>query len=253
MSYSMPYEKNVERQIQVFSMNNHIFYDAIEKGDLNKIKKLSSNIRFEEDYPVRFACLHGHLEVVEYFVSRGADIRNGHDGAIHWAAMKGHLKVVKYLCEAGSDFHDITIRLALLNCHLEVVKYLVSLGADLLEYGEEGLFSASKVGNLEMVMYLCKAGVQDQKFNNRYVRIASFKTHFEVVKYLCENGGNKHYAVECRAYLDFCEKMQTKHRERAQKKIYFWWIPICYDTTRECGKRMMQMNWQATEELLLSN
>jgi len=27
---------------------------------------------------------------------------------------------------------------------------------------------------------------------------------------------------------------------KAQKKIYFWWIPICYNTTRNCGQRMMK-------------
>jgi hypothetical protein len=43
--------------------------------------------------------------------------------------------------------------------------------------------------------------------------------------------------------------MKTKIRERAQKKIYFWWIPICYDITRECGQRMMQKNLEKTKEL----
>jgi hypothetical protein len=27
-------------------------------------------------------------------------------------------------------------------------------------------------------------------------------------------------------YILFCEKMKNKIRERAQKRIYFWWIPI---------------------------
>ena len=42
------------------------------------------------------------------------------------------------------------------------------------------------------------------------------------------------------AYFAFCQKMQEKNRVRAQKKIYFWWIQICYDLEHHigCGQRM---------------
>ena len=43
-------------------------------------------------------------------------------------------------------------------------------------------------------------------------------------------------------YSSFCLKMYEKKRLRAQKKIYYWWIPICYDLTRSCGQRMAQKN-----------
>ena len=36
--------------------------------------------------------------------------------------------------------------------------------------------------------------------------------------------------------------MEERFRVTAQKKIYFWWIPICYDIERDCGKRMAQKN-----------
>jgi hypothetical protein len=38
-------------------------------------------------------------------------------------------------------------------------------------------------------------------------------------------------------------------RNRAQKKIYFWWIPICYDPRRESGQRMMVQSWESTKAL----
>jgi len=43
--------------------------------------------------------------------------------------------------------------------------------------------------------------------------------------------------------------MEAKIRERAQKKIYYWWIPICYDINRESGKRMMLRNLEKAKEL----
>jgi len=53
---------------------------------------------------------------------------------------------------------------------------------------------------------------------------------------------------------DFLEKffvfMDLVIKEEASKKIYFWWIPFCYDINRESGKRMMQNNWEKTCELL---
>ena len=52
------------------------------------------------------------------------------------------------------------------------------------------------------------------------------------------------------AYFAFCERMQEKKRIRAQKKIYFWWIQICYDLTRPCGLRMANINLNSFKELM---
>ena len=51
-------------------------------------------------------------------------------------------------------------------------------------------------------------------------------------------------------YSTFCQRMQEKTRIKAQKKIYYWWIPICYDIERECGKRMAQKNVYEYQRLM---
>jgi len=53
-------------------------------------------------------------------------------------------------------------------------------------------------------------------------------------------------------YFSFCQKMEEKKRIRAQKKIYFWWIQICYDLSHPsgCGKRMAQKNLISFEEMM---
>ena len=38
--------------------------------------------------------------------------------------------------------------------------------------------------------------------------------------------------------------LYEKNKLRAQKKIYFWWIPICYDTRRTCGRNMLEVNYK---------
>ena len=53
-------------------------------------------------------------------------------------------------------------------------------------------------------------------------------------------------------YFSFCQKMAEKKRIRAQKKIYFWWIQICYDLDHHsgCGKRMAQKNLEVFETMM---
>ena len=54
------------------------------------------------------------------------------------------------------------------------------------------------------------------------------------------------------AYTLFCRKMEEKKRIRAQKKIYFWWIQICYDLEHPsgCGIRMAQRNLEVFESMM---
>ena len=43
---------------------------------------------------------------------------------------------------------------------------------------------------------------------------------------------------------ELLSKLMTKRQERSAKKIYFWWIPICYDMYRPSGQRMAQRNYE---------
>ena len=54
------------------------------------------------------------------------------------------------------------------------------------------------------------------------------------------------------AYFAFCKKMEEKKLIRAQKKIYFWWIQICYDLEHHsgCGQRMVQKNLEVFESMM---
>ncbi len=88
-----------------------------------------ANIHIDD---VRLASKNGHLEVVKYLVSLGANIRSENDFALKYASRNGHLEVVKYLVSLGANIHadyDYAVKYASQNGHLDVVKYLVSLGA----------------------------------------------------------------------------------------------------------------------------
>jgi ankyrin repeat protein len=55
------------------------------------------------DYAMRYASAHGHLEVVKYLYSIECNPRTWNDHAIKWASQYGHLDVVKYLFSIGCD------------------------------------------------------------------------------------------------------------------------------------------------------
>ena len=119
---------------------------------------------------------------------------------------------------------------------LERVKVLVSQGVDVRAY-DYAVRYASYYGHLEVVMYLVSQGAD--------VR--------EVVMYLVSQGApTTNISKEVRHYISFCQKMEEKRKIRAQKKIYFWWIQICYDLEHKsgCGQRMAQKNLDVFESMM---
>ena len=90
---------------------------------------------------LRFASLNGHLDIIKFLVSEGANIHTNNDYPLRWASRFGHLDIVKFLVSKGANIHvlyDWALRWASANGHLDVVKFLVSKGADIdysLKYG----------------------------------------------------------------------------------------------------------------------
>ena len=72
----------------------------------------------------------------------------------------------------------------------------------------------------------------------------------EKVKNLVSLGANiSKITPKHQKYILFCQKMEEKIRLRAQKKIYYWWIEICYDPEREVGKRMQEKSWMKFDKI----
>jgi hypothetical protein len=149
---------------------------------------------------------------------------------------------------------------------VDMIMYLCEVGANIITADSKNSIIGQAAENscLEMVKYLYKSGASLQSpYIIRGVSIAIRRRKLEIVKYLYDNGmelskekfqpgyfqpGYDNFCLWER-YISFCEKMKNKIRERAQKKIYFWWIPICYDVNREIGKRMMKKNVEKAIEL----
>lgn len=128
------------------------------------------------------ACETGHLDILQWLVSKGADIREWNDFCLRVACMRSQIEIVQFLIQNGADIY-------------RKAKYTGSTALDIALMYEDW----------KILTYFLNLGV-DYKLS----------THSLV--------------------LDKAIK--------AQKKIYFWWIQICYDHRRKVGQRMMEKSWQ---------
>ena len=120
------------------------------------------------------------------------------------------------------------------------------------DFLSEPIIIAAQSGYIEIVKYLCERGANIHHYNDAPIQWASYYGYLEIVKYLYERGADiSQISERGKKYISFCEKMKHKIIERAQRRIYFWWIPICYSLTHPsgCGKRMMLKNLEKAKEL----
>jgi ankyrin repeat protein len=113
------------------------------------------------EYAMPWASHDGHLDIVEFLYSVGADPTVDNNLAIRWASDEGHLDIVKYLCSVGADptvQNNCPIKEASGAGRLDVVKYLHSVGADLTVQNNYPIRSANQGGHYSVVDYLLMNG-----------------------------------------------------------------------------------------------
>ena len=225
--------------------------NVCKKGILEDILSLIKGCDINNVLP--YICKFGHLKIVKYLVEEcGADVRAKNDEAVRGSSICGHLEVVKYLVEkCGADArveNDEAVRWASGNGYLEIVKYLVEeCGADVRAKNDEAVRGSSVCGHLEVVKYLVeKCGADVRIYNDYAVRMASVSGHFEIVKYLVEKCGAvlPEVSPKYERYLLVYEKGEKKRRYLMAKKIYFWWVQMCYNPDTLCGQRSMYKGYR---------
>jgi len=215
-----------------------------------------------ERSPLETACYYGYNDIIKYLLENGARpnitclfsaVSNYSSGTAFYDT-----SAVEKLCSIFPPTTQILNRMLVLTCaigRVEVAQFLISIGASVTCEDNYSMRLASENGFLEIVRLLYESGADIQVDDNIPIARASANNHLEVVRYLVEVGADRtKIAVGSRAarYLALLERTQQKIRDRAQKKIYFWWIPICYDPKRDSGKRMMARSWEETQALLMT-
>lgn len=107
--------------------------------------------------------------------------------------------------------------------------------------------------NLKVIKMLAANGIvellerEDPFFLDWVVEVSERDESIWVLGALIDGGVSERQilsrATEPRTKRVLAVRRKIKERQ-AVRKIISWWIPICYDVNRECGKRMMEKNWQ---------
>jgi hypothetical protein len=106
-------------------------------------------------------------------------------------------------------------------------------------------------GNLDLVKFLLKNGADATWNNEEAMTIAESQFNLQLMEILLEHGctGKNVTWETAKKFLQIREKNQTKAKVDAVNKIGSWWIPYCYDLTKDCGKRMMERSWKRVSEM----
>ena len=191
---------------------NNALHEACRMGHFETANWLLNNCKTKLDLEARgsfgrtpflLAAQKGHLDILKLLKENGANAsvtdKNGHN-ALHFACMMGKTETVNWLLkkcninlEAKDNWYKRTpFLLAAEKGHLEILKALKAYGASVSateKYGENALYSASKIGHFETVNWLlkeCNISLEDKDDSGKMTPflIAAKKGHLDILKLL---------------------------------------------------------------------
>ncbi|XP_052011196.1 ankyrin repeat and KH domain-containing protein 1 isoform X8 [Apodemus sylvaticus] len=156
-----------------------------------------------QETALTLACCGGFSEVADFLIKAGADIELGCSTPLMEASQEGHLELVKYLLTAGANVHattatgDTALTYACENGHTDVADVLLQAGAHLEHESEGGrtpLMKGARAGHLCTVQFLISKGanVNRATANNDHtvVSLACAGGHLAVVELLLAHGAD---------------------------------------------------------------
>jgi len=156
--------------------------------------------KFSKRYTaIQIAAKYGHMDIVQYLLTQGADINKEQRGIIPLllASSQEHKSIMEYWIEKCNDVdEEINISIASETNYKNFIKHLIEHGVDINEETPSGvnpLLFAVGQGYKDTVKYLLENGADVNKLN-KYgetpLMIALLCNHENLVKYLVEHGAN---------------------------------------------------------------
>lgn len=158
----------------------------------------------------------------------------------------GRLDCTRYLIENADvnfkRFAGAYMILAISSGDLESVRYLVSIGRDPL-IGLDIAWAVTAAG-AHIPRYLCALGDNICAGNNVCVRRAVQKGQFDLAHYFLLRGAPRSLAAEFRWHASARDRADRRGRERAARRLYLRWVPLCYRLDRRSGRRARGRNFR---------
>lgn len=253
-------EKMIKRNV------SYIFLDLLCKtGNIDIIREIIGELKEHKNWDyfrnsgLQEACKGGHVDIVEYLISEGADDWNkGLEGAceggymdiVHMmcskgatnynsglfrACLGGYMNAVKYMLHKGAHDYNSGIYGACAGGHMNIFNMMVSLGDD--DYGcYEAFNSACYGGNVDIVKLLVKE--HQYEISSGFSHALS-KGHTEVIKFLMTvEGIERVESIEIIGYNFPIENKKTKYyhndiyiidKKNFMHYSFFYWV-IMYST-----------------------
>ncbi|QGR53648.1 ankyrin repeat-containing protein [Moumouvirus maliensis] len=167
------------------------FYIACKSGHIDIVKYFHSqgaNIKEDDNKALSEACTNGHKTVVEYLLSNGANMYANDNYPIIVATINGHLDIVSIFVSINRSILGLIYIPAIENNQLEIVKFLRCRGLDIHMYSDYGLRKSAECNYLDLMKYLISEGANIRVYQNYAITISFQNGHYEVVKYLVSLG-----------------------------------------------------------------
>lgn len=186
-----------------------VFLYAVLYGYLNLVRLLSTGRPFclaertiQGDTALMLACGAGHLEIVQYLISKNASVKERNKAGstpLLEAAYGGHEEVVRVLLKQKASVHEkdkqgftAVLHAAANNC-LSVMDVLLAHDKTCIKVklntGETPLMVAAGSGHLQVVIYLLALGQTQSDELNKAADEAINRNQLAVLQWLVQKGG----------------------------------------------------------------
>ena len=122
--------------LMTIEKNQKDVYKRLGKKDHNILENF-----YEGDSLIHVASINDHLHIVHYLLEKRNvhvdTIGYYHKTSLHWACACGHLPIVEYLISKGANIEAkdgdgwTPLHYGCERCKLPIVKYLISIGANI--------------------------------------------------------------------------------------------------------------------------
>lgn len=246
---------------QLDDFNRSLLHFACAGGYLSIIRKLE-----QEDFdinakdllymtPCRYAAMMGHLDVIKYLWTKGADVISLSTdikalSSFHLSCLYGNLDIAKFIFETilSKNYHLITnsdeketpLHLACEGGHSDIVQYLITLGeyfkrqVNFYDYqSRTPIIVACQNGSLKCIQILTDTGkvTFDMKKKKHLPLIeASSNGHLDIVKYLLSQNVVSVNEVNSKGITSLQASILNNHPKVAQLLIEYGAVDHCNDS-----------------------